>query len=172
LNALVLFVAQGLGLGRLPKAPGTFGTLLGFPWFAVMVAITGAVNRGIGTFIVLLLVSVVASVWICGRAEKILGVTDPGSVVLDEIVAIPVCYVPWLLSVLRTDRHHHARIDDFFNLSTIFSSALIFALFRVFDIWKPWPIRQLQRLPGGWGVTVDDLVAAGYVALITIPFVR
>ena len=49
---------------------------------------------------------------------------------------------------------------------------LIVGLFRVFDIWKPWPIRQIQRLPGGWGVTVDDLLAAVYVAGISLFFIR
>lgn len=170
MNALVLFIAQGFGLGRIPKAPGTFGTLLGFAWFAVIVAITGAVNRGIVTYIALIVASVFFSVWICGRAEKILGVTDPGSVVLDEIIAIPVCYLPWVIGVLKHSAHHHAFVRDFFNSRVILWSVLIFALFRLFDIWKPWPIRQLQHLPGGWGVTVDDLLAAVYVALITIPF--
>jgi phosphatidylglycerophosphatase A len=46
------------------------------------------------------------------------------------------------------------------------------ALFRVFDIWKPWPVRQSQCLPGGWGVTVDDLLAAVYVALLSLPLLR
>jgi phosphatidylglycerophosphatase A len=171
MNALVLFIAQGFGIGRMPKAPGTFGTLIGFVWFAVMIALTGVINRGIGTYLVLLIGSIFASVWFCGRAEQILGAKDPGSVVLDEIVAIPVCYLPWLANVLQHSPHHHAFIRDFFNSRAILWSVLIFVLFRVFDIWKPWPIRRLQDLPGGWGVTVDDLVAAVYVALITIPFV-
>ena len=47
----------------------------------------------------------------------------------------------------------------------------LLVLFRVFDIWKPWPVRQSQRLPGGWGVTVDDVLAAAYVALISLFFV-
>lgn len=171
MNAFVRFIAQGFGIGRVPKAPGTFGTLLGFAWFAVMVAISGAINRGIGPYLILLIASIFASVWFCGRAEQILGAKDPGSVVLDEIVAIPVCYLPWLGSVLQHSPHHHAFVRDFFNTRVILGTIAIFILFRLFDIWKPWPIRRLQDLPGGWGVTVDDLLAAVYVALITIPFV-
>jgi phosphatidylglycerophosphatase A len=169
-NAFIVWLAEGFGIGRVPKAPGTFGTVLGFAWFAAMVAITGMFGWGLITFFTLLVTSVFLSVWCCGRAEKILGAKDPGSVVLDEIIAVPVCYLPWLLSVVNS-KHPRAHVHDFFDSRVILWSVLIFVLFRIFDIWKPWPIRRLQNLPGGWGVTVDDIVAAIYVALVTIPFV-
>ena len=107
------------------------------------------------------------SVWLCGEAEIILNETDPGSVVLDEIIAIPVCFAAWTW-------HYHLHHGIFPQISNMtqtdwFWILGIFAAFRFFDIAKPWPVRQSQNLPGGWGVTIDDLLAAVYVNLITLP---
>ncbi len=111
------------------------------------------------------------SVWLCGAAEKILQQTDPPSVVLDEITALPVCFLPWTASVW----FHQGFLpppEHFFRSTNVAITAAIFVLFRVFDVLKPWPIRQSQRLPGGWGVTVDDFLAALCVALIILPFLK
>ncbi len=94
MNALILFVAQGFGTGRIPKAPGTFGTLVGVGWFALLNSSGHAWVFGAGA-----LLGLAASVWLCGRAESLLGEPDPGSVVLDEIAAFPLCFalpVMWL----------------------------------------------------------------------------
>src|ERR1700733_615119 len=89
-----LWIAQGFGIGRIPVAPGTFGSILGMAWFAALVYF-----RSWPVFIVGNAVAVALSVWLCGEAERILKQTDPGSVVLDEIVAIPLCFAGWMGAV-------------------------------------------------------------------------
>jgi phosphatidylglycerophosphatase A len=104
-----------------------------------------------------------ASVWLCGQGEKILGKTDPGCIVMDEITAIPVCFGAFLVA-------HYLKHGAMPTIPMLFSRSgwlvvgTVFACFRFFDIAKPWPVRQSQVLPGGWGVTVDDVLAAFYTA--------
>jgi len=161
-----LFVAQGLGVGRIPFAPGTFGSLLGLVWFAMLVA-----SGNFWAYLAGAIEGIAFSIWLCDDAEKILGETDPGSVVLDEIIAIPFCFLPWI--AIEWWRHDALpNVSHFFSGRALWMTLAIVVLFRVFDIWKPWPVRQVQRLPGGWGVTVDDLLAAAYVAIISMAFVR
>jgi phosphatidylglycerophosphatase A len=161
-----LFVAQGFGIGWIPFAPGTFGSLIGLVWFAMLVA-TG----NFWAYLAGAIEGIAFSIWLCDDAEKFLGETDPGSVVLDEIIAIPFCFMPWVAN----EWWRHGALPDvsyFFTGRALWMTLGIVALFRVFDIWKPWPVRQVQRLPGGWGVTVDDLLAAAYVGLISLAFVK
>lgn len=160
-----LFVAQGFGIGRIPFAPGTFGSFLGLLWFVMLVE-TG----NFWAYLAACIEGIAFSIWLCDDAEKILGESDPGSVVLDEIIAIPICFLPWVASECW-QRGALPEVSWFFTGQALWLTLGIVALFRVFDIWKPWPVRQIQRLPGGWGVTADDLFAALYVALITLPFI-
>lgn len=164
-NDFCLLLAQGLGAGRIPIAPGTFGSLLGLVWCMVLL------DFGIlWLYLAGCLVGVLASVWLCGRAERILKQKDPSSVVLDETVALPICFIPWVVAqwwpqgVLPDPAH-------FFSQPNLWATLVVFVLFRIFDIAKPWPIRQSQSLPGGWGVTIDDVLAALYVALMTLVLV-
>ena len=161
-----LFVAQGLGVGLIPFAPGTFGSFLGLVWFAMLVA-TG----NFWAYLAGAIEGIAFSIWLCDDAEKILGETDPGSVVLDEVIAIPFCFMPWVASEWFA---HGAllSVEFFFTGRALWLTLGLVVLFRVFDIWKPWPIRQIQRLPGGWGVTVDDLLAAVYVAILSVVILR
>ena len=161
-----LFVAQGLGVGRIPFAPGTFGSLLGLVWFAMLIA-TG----NFWAYLAGAIEGIAFSIWLCDDAEKFLGETDPGSVVLDEIIAIPFCFLPWVASEWWS-RGAFPSVEYFFTGPALWMTLGLFVLFRVFDIWKPWPIRQIQRLPGGWGVTADDLLAAVYVAVLSLIFLR
>ena len=156
-RAMILFIAQGFGVGRVPFAPGTFGSFVGVLWFALLLA-TGRYEF----YLLGALAGVALSVWLCGAAEKILKQNDPSSVVLDEIIAIPFCFLPWVTHAWF-GQHKWPAFDTFFTGRALVLTVGIFVLFRVFDIAKPWPVRQSQRLPGGWGVTVDDLLAAGYV---------
>jgi phosphatidylglycerophosphatase A len=160
-----LFAAQGFGIGRIPFAPGTFGSALGLGWF-VLLAATG----NFWAYLAGAIGSIGFSIWLCGDAEKILGKTDPGSVVLDEIIAIPFCFLPWVAAAWWREQSLPA-VADFFSGRGLWMTLGIVALFRLFDIWKPWPVRQVQHLPGGWGVTADDLLAAVYVAAISCLFV-
>lgn len=132
------YFALGFGSGLAPKAPGTAGSLAAIPLF--LLAPAPATLTQALMFIALLFLF---GVWCCDVTGKALGVADHGSIVWDEMVAM------WLiLSVMPR---------------TALWIALSFALFRLFDIWKPYPIRQCDaRLKGGFGVMFDDLLAAGY----------
>lgn len=157
---LLLWLAEGLGSGRLRKAPGTWGSLVGLAWFALLLLPGHPVFFWAG-----LLLAAALAVPLCTFAEQHLGETDPGRVVLDEIVAIPVCFVPWVLSQAQL-LGHFPDLSTFLRLAPPWLIPAGFAAFRLFDIWKPFPIRQVQHLPRGWGIVADDLLAAAWVALL------
>lgn len=158
--SMIVWIAQGFGIGRLKPGPGTWGSLLGLGWFAALLA-TGSV----AWFVIGAVAGVLASVWLCGAAEQILGQRDPGSVVLDEVAAIPFCFGAWVVTAcLESGRLPGP--EHFFSAENWLKVVLVFGAFRFFDIVKPWPVQQSQSLPGGWGVTIDDLLAAGYVNVV------
>lgn len=137
MDRLIMLLATGFGLGRLPKAPGTWGTLAAFPIQLALLGLTPlSYALWLGGIIVL-------AVLIAGAAEKILDRPDPGMVVIDEVagmlialIAVPATPLAWLLA---------------------------FILFRFFDILKPFPIRLIdQRCHGGLGIVLDDLLAGIY----------
>ncbi len=138
-------IAFGFGSGLAPKAPGTVGTLLGLPLFwLVATAAPDLPNR-----IILLVAAFLFGVWACARTGRALGVADHGGIVWDEIVAfaLVLLFIPALP----------------FTPAGWLWIALAFALFRLFDILKPWPISLADaRLKNGFGVMFDDLLAAGY----------
>lgn len=159
-DRLVLLLAQGLGSGRAPRAPGTFGSLLGLAWTALLLAPGNPTLFLLGS-----LAGIAVAIPVCSRAETLTGQHDPGSVVLDEIVALPICFATLLAT--------HARTADFPDLLTFvrhnpWTPLLVFAAFRFFDVAKPWPVRQSQRLPHGWGVVADDLLAAAWVNVVSL----
>lgn len=135
-------IAFAGGVGLAPFAPGTFGTLLAFPLYALLAAYTG-VDSQLIVFIVFFLVGA----WACHVAGRTLGVSDHGGMVWDETVAflLVLIFTPagWLWQIAA------------------------FALFRLFDIVKPPPIRHYDRtLKSGFGVMFDDLLAAGYTLIV------
>ncbi|HSA02900.1 MAG TPA: phosphatidylglycerophosphatase A [Candidatus Paceibacterota bacterium] len=155
-----LWIAEGFGLGRIRWAPGTWGTLGGVAWFALL-----AVLPSPWFFCPGALIGVAVSVWLGGKAEVWLQRKDPGSVVIDEIAAFPLCLLVPALA------HWHATglwpgPAFWFGTDGGFWTVLAFALFRLFDVWKPWPVYPSQNLPAGWGITLDDCLAAGYVNLV------
>lgn len=156
-NRIALWLAQGLGIGRIPIIPGTFGSGLGFLWFLLIAA-----PNNFAFFATAILFSFFVSVLCAEIAEKILNQHDPNSIVIDEIVAIPICFLGWM----AVDPTIDCPLWFFTEGRWKITLGILFA-FRVFDIWKPWPIRQSQRFPGGWGVTIDDILAAIYVAVIS-----
>jgi len=138
-----LLLATGFGVGRAPRAPGTFGSLLG-----VVVYLAWAHSLRPVEYAGLVAALFLAGIWLCARAERALGVHDSPAIVWDEIVgqlcALSVVRPGWLWIVLA------------------------FALFRLFDIWKPFPIGWLnRRVTGGLGIMADDL-AAGLAAAIVL----
>lgn len=161
----MLFVAEGFGSGRIRPAPGTWGSLVGLVWTWLLLT-----PGSLGGYLIGALSGVGAAVWACGVAERLLGKHDPGSVVLDEIVAVPLCFlVPLYLLAVR----------GAFPGPGVWADARAwwvglagFAAFRFFDIAKPWPVRQVQHLPGGWGIVSDDVLAAGWVNVVLWFFVK
>lgn len=136
-------LALGLGTGLSPRAPGTVGTLLGYLLFWPLAPHPLAVQWAV------LAVLFVIGVWACDRTARDLGVADHGSIVWDEIVAFAL--------VLTATPH------------TPLWFAAAFALFRVFDIWKPWPIGYFDRtVKGGFGVMLDDVLAALYAIVVIV----
>jgi phosphatidylglycerophosphatase A len=142
-------IAFGFGSGLAPRAPGTVGTLLGLPLFWLITA--AAPDRP--NQIILLIAAFLLGVWACGRTGRALGVADHGGMVWDEIVAFAL--VLMCIPALP------------FTPAGWMWMALAFALFRLFDILKPWPIRMADRnLKNGFGVMFDDLLAAGFAMAV------
>jgi phosphatidylglycerophosphatase A len=134
-------LSSGAYLGYLPRAPGTFGSLWGIPIFYWLSGQAFQIQT------VFLLGSIGFSILVSGQAEKILGRKDPPQIVIDEIVG-------YLTAVM--------------GLPFSWSSAwLAFFIFRIMDISKPYPIRKIDRkLPGGWGVALDDVLAGIYTQIL------
>lgn len=135
-SPISMFVATGFGVGRVPKAPGTAGSVLGlFLW-----APAGFLS--LGAYGLWLVAALSVGIVVAGRAAEVLQRVDPPMVVWDEVVGMGVT----LFGAPRT----------------VWSLLLGFALFRLFDIAKPPPIRWLERLPEGYGIMLDDVLAGVY----------
>ena len=159
---LLLWIAQGFGVGRIPFGPGTFGSVVGVIWFALLL-----LTQSVWVLLAGTVAGVALSVWLCGIAEDILKQNDPGSVVLDEIAAMPVCFFGWI-GILMWKHGSFPGLEDFFGGHHWLVTLGVFAAFRFFDVTKPWPVRQSQALPRGWGITVDDVLAAVYVNVLVL----
>ena len=158
-DKLIVWIALGFGAGNLPKAPGTYGSILGLIWFWLLSLISNLYLAAL-----LIGVSVLFGVWICGEAERILKCHDPGCIVIDEIVAVPIAGLGWVAWELSRDDSLGFVMEA--DLTTFFWLGLVFVLFRFSDIAKPWPVGLSQSLPRGWGVMTDDLLAGIYVAVL------
>ena len=135
------FLATGFGTGIARKAPGTFGTLVGIPLFLILQPLP------LWLYCLITVVLFGAGIWICEQAARDLGVHDHPGIVWDEVVGYLVTMIgipaDWLWILIG------------------------FILFRVFDILKPWPIKLIdQRVSGGFGIMLDDLIAALFSLLI------
>jgi len=161
-SKFILWLAQGFGAGRIPFAPGTFGSVVGLVWFWILL-----LPKSPLVFLLGIVASIFVSAWLCGVGEKILNERDPGSIVMDEIIAIPICFGGWL-GVLFFKNNFWPVPEYFFSGKTVIMTIGVFLLFRLFDIAKPWPVKQSQNLPGGWGVTIDDVLAAVYVNIVVL----
>ena len=142
----VQLLALGFGSGLVPRAPGTAGSLVG------LAAAILAAQWGAWVAVAITTVVVVAGVWICGEGARRLGVHDHPAIVWDEIAGMMIAMLAappgwgW--------------------------TALAFALFRAFDIIKPWPIREIDHaMGGGAGIMLDD-VMAGILAALVLLLVR
>ncbi len=162
MNEFLLWIARGFGVGRIPIAPGTAGSLIGLVWAALLLLTENFWIILAGTLLGLAL-----CVPLCNTAERVLQQKDPGSVVLDEIAAMPLCFLGWI--AVRLWKTGVVPGPEYFLSGRIWPLTFgLFLAFRLFDIVKPWPVRQSQSLPGGWGVTMDDVLAAVYVNLMVL----
>jgi phosphatidylglycerophosphatase A len=144
MSALARVLGTWFYLGYVPKGPGTAGSLgaLAIAW--ALHAYLGISGARLGLFGVLL---IAPAIWAAGRMAKDTGSKDPQVVVIDEVVG------QWIALA---------------GASTLNAKSWIaaFALFRLFDIWKPPPVRQLEQIPGGTGIVLDDAMAGIYAALV------
>ena len=141
-RALASVLATWFWSGKSPVAPGTAGTLAALPFAWVIQGQTGAFGLAVAGILCFGL-----GCWASAEHAKAIGTEDPGEVVIDEVAAV------WLvLAVVPPE---------------LLWYGAGFALFRLFDIWKPWPIRRVERrFHGGFGIMVDDVFAALYAAVI------
>jgi len=192
---LALAIATAFGVGYIPKAPGTFGSLVGVVVAILthpvsLLVIVGALFlpglgidmpmfNGHSAPVLLLVPSLIAflvlcfvGVWSSSRAAEYAGIRDPQYVVIDEVSGMHLTLVLALMPVglptylIPSDEASVFALYSAFSLLNWKYLLLGFILFRVFDIWKPWPIRNLEKLPGGWGIMADDWMAGIYAAIL------
>jgi len=140
-DRVALAIATVGGAGYAPVAPGTVGS-------AITVAALWLLPFSIVGLTLFLCVVLVVGTWAAGRAERVMGRKDPGAIVIDEVAGMTI-------SLMLAPR----------NLGAY---ALAFLFFRIFDVIKPFPARQSQRITGGVGVMIDDVIAGFYALAVTL----
>ncbi|OTG85067.1 phosphatidylglycerophosphatase A [Acinetobacter sp. ANC 4648] len=141
---IIVFCGVGFGSGLAPKAPGTFGSAFALLFIPIWLAI------GFSSSILAILVMSFIGVYICGQTAKIIHVHDDGRIVWDEFAGQSITFLPLI----------------YFGQMNWIWVAVGFGLFRLFDIWKPWPIRIIdQKVDGGFGIMFDDIIAGLWAAL-------
>ena len=203
--SLAFAIATSLGVGYLPKAPGTFGSLVGVAtiflsaiFFLRPTSVAGLsplaplsdanfvdnhflvpgsdihnaiLLKPLLCALVILLLLAAVGVWSASRTAAYSGIKDPQFVVIDEVAGQ---HLTLLLPLIPVALPHVATHMDFSLYAIFFALSLVnwkylllgFILFRLFDIWKPFPIRRLENLPGGWGIMADDWMAGVYAAIL------
>jgi len=202
---LALAIATALGVGYAPKAPGTFGSLVGVITIFLSAVFflrpehwtdlfslhplsdatlmdrhflvpgsdihDAAMWLPLACAFLLLIFLALAGVWASHVAADYSGLKDPQFVVIDEVAGQHLTLVLPLIPIAMP--HLQAHVD--FSVYAIFSALSLvnwkyllggFLLFRLFDIWKPYPIKNLEKLPGGWGIMADDWLAGVYAAIL------
>ena len=139
-DQVIKVLATGFGSGLSPVAPGTMGSGVG-----VFICLAGYPLPWVCRLFFVVAICAV-SIYVAGQAEALYKKKDDQRIVIDEIAGIQVAMLPLTITGLHL--------------------LAAFVLFRIFDIWKPYPVNRLQNLPGGWGVVADDLGAGAYAAII------
>ena len=145
-NIIARWFSTVFKIGYLPIAPGTWGSLAAFAlWFLIIESISTI------TFITLIVVIFAFGIYTSSITEKDLGKKDPSVIVVDEWVGqwIALLFLP----------------------KSLLWGLVAFALFRLFDIWKPYPIKTLDKMSSGWGIMLDD-VLGGIYALIVLSIIK
>jgi phosphatidylglycerophosphatase A len=202
---LAYAVATALGVGYLPQAPGTFGSLVGVLTIGMCAIffLRPTSLAGLSPFhvlsdarfmdkhflvpgsdihntmlwlpifsaAVLLVILAAIGVWSSSKAAAYAGIKDPQFVVIDEVAGQHLTLMLPLIPIALPNLHSHMDLSTF----AIFSALSLvnwkylllgFLFFRIFDIWKPFPVRRLENLPGGWGIMADDWMAGVYAAIL------
>jgi len=146
----VALAISTFGVGYLPLAPGTWGSLVAVGIFLGFTQIFRG-NALVAVVVVSIVVVTFAGIWAASRTEALSNRKDPSKVVVDEVAGQLISLFPLTL----------------FTQWTIVAVIISFILFRFFDIVKPYPARRLEALKGGFGIMCDDLIAGVYAAVIT-----
>jgi phosphatidylglycerophosphatase A len=137
-----MWLGTWFGTGLLPLAPGTWGSLAALPCAWAIRSLSGVAGLAVAAGIIF-----AAGCWASAKIAKASPVRDPGAIVIDEVAGQWFTLLPAALDPL--------------------SYSLAFLLFRIFDIWKPWPVRWADRhIEGGLGIMLDDLLAAVYAVVV------
>lgn len=142
-NAVARLIATWFGCGYAPAAPGTAGSLAAL---AIAIGLHLWLGWGRGAFLIMAALLLVPGIWAADIVAKLEGREDPGLVVVDEVIG------QWITLAGASTLNWRSWL-------------VALAFFRIFDIWKPPPARQLERLPGGLGIIADDVMAGLYGAL-------
>jgi len=202
---LAMAIATALGVGYIPKAPGTFGSLVGVITAVLSAAFflhpasfraifsghplaeavfsdkhflvpggdihDSALALPLISALAILVVLAAIGVWSASRTADFVGIKDPQFVVIDEVAGQ---HLTLLLPLIPIGLPHLTQHMDFSMYAIFFTLSLAnwkylligFVLFRLFDVWKPFPLRQLEKLPRGWGIMADDWMAGVYAAIL------
>lgn len=144
MRALITLLSTGCYVGYTPRAPGTAGSVLGL---GVVWVLSGPLGLSLPYYLLATAALFLLGIWVSGRAEPLFGHDGP-EIVIDEITGVLIVFAGMP-----------------FDLYTVVAG---FVLFRVLDIWKPFPCDRMQRLTGGLGVMMDDVVAAVYTYLLLL----
>ena len=159
------WIATGFGSGYLRPAPGTWGTFAGLAAWLLLVIGMGATHWRLTPHLLYSapLALTLLAVWAADRVVKETGQKDPSFIVADEWAGIWFALTPLLFTVTAQPQPW-----------LLWAARLVapFLLFRLFDIWKPGPVDAAQRLPGGWGVVMDDVLAGLLAGLLAWPLDR
>lgn len=140
----VVFSGVGFGSGLAPKAPGTFGSAFALLFIPLWLA------SGFQLSVLLMILMSFSGIYICDRTAKVMGVHDDGRIVWDEFAGQSITFLPLI----------------YMGIMNWMWVLVGFILFRLFDIWKPWPIRVAdQQVGGGFGIMLDDIIAGIWAAL-------
>jgi phosphatidylglycerophosphatase A len=202
---LAYAIATAFGVGHLPKAPGTYGSLVGVAtivlcaiFFLRPTSLAGlsplhvlsdarfmdkhflvpggdirdaALWLPIVSAVTLLVILSAIGVWSASKTAAYAGIKDPPFIVIDEVAGMHLALLLPLIPIALPNLRSHMDLSEFaifFALSLVNWKYLLFGLgfFRLFDIWKPFPLRRLEQLPGGWGIMADDWMAGVYAAIL------
>lgn len=140
----IVFCGVGFGSGLAPKAPGTFGSAFALLFIPAWLAL------GFFNSVLIIVLMSLLGIYLCGRTAELMGVHDDGRIVWDEFAGQSISFLPLV----------------YLGQMNWLWVPVGFALFRLFDVWKPWPIRVVdRRVHGGFGIMLDDIIAGIWAAL-------